>query len=56
VLFERDGAGIRVRKATLPGELWGSLCDSEIDPLRELALERRRDRASENRRMRELSS
>jgi AbrB family looped-hinge helix DNA binding protein len=56
VLFEREGADIRVRKAASPGELWGSLRDSEIDPLRELVVERRRDRTREDRRMRELSS
>jgi AbrB family looped-hinge helix DNA binding protein len=56
VLFEREGTDIRVRKAASPGELWGSLRDSEIDPLRELVVERRRDRTREDRRMRELSS
>jgi AbrB family looped-hinge helix DNA binding protein len=55
VMFERDGAGIRVFKAASPGALWGSLPDSEIDPLQELAAERRRDRAREERRTREPS-
>lgn len=55
VLFERDGAGIRVRKATAPDELWGSLGDSRTDPLQELAAQRRRDLAREEPRARRLS-
>jgi AbrB family looped-hinge helix DNA binding protein len=55
VLLERDGTGIRVRKANASEELWGSLPDSGVDPLHELLAERRRDRAREDRRARELS-
>lgn len=45
VLFEQDGPAICVRKATVPGELWGSLADSGIDPLAELATRHQRDLA-----------
>jgi AbrB family looped-hinge helix DNA binding protein len=45
VLFEQDGPAICVRKATAPGELWGSLADSRIDPLAELDARRQRDLA-----------
>jgi AbrB family looped-hinge helix DNA binding protein len=53
VLLERDGAGIRVRKVSTSEELWDSLPPSERDPLKELVRERRRDRAREDRQMRE---
>jgi AbrB family looped-hinge helix DNA binding protein len=55
VTLERDGATIRVRKVGSSEELWGSLPDSGVDPLRELSEEKRRDRAREARRTQELA-
>ena len=49
VLFEREGVGIRVWKAPVAGDLWGSLPAAEIDPLRTLMEEKRREREREDR-------
>jgi bifunctional DNA-binding transcriptional regulator/antitoxin component of YhaV-PrlF toxin-antitoxin module len=49
VTLERDGATIRVRKVGSSEDLWGSLPDSGVDPLRELVAGQRRDRAREDR-------
>lgn len=49
VLFEREGGGIRVWKAPVADDLWGSLPAAEIDPLRALMEEKRREREREDR-------
>ncbi|HXB66127.1 MAG TPA: AbrB/MazE/SpoVT family DNA-binding domain-containing protein [Solirubrobacteraceae bacterium] len=49
VLFEREGAGIRVWKAPAADDLWGSLPMAESDPLRTLMGEKRREREREDR-------
>lgn len=53
VLFEREGEGIRIWKAPVANDLWGSLPQAEIDPLRALMEDKRRERAREDRRLRE---
>jgi AbrB family looped-hinge helix DNA binding protein len=54
VLFEREGEGIRVWKASVANDLWGSLPPAEIDPLRALMEDKRRERAHEDREDRRL--
>ena len=49
MLFEREGVGIRVWKAPVADDLWGSLPAAEIDPLRTLMEEKRREREREDR-------
>jgi AbrB family looped-hinge helix DNA binding protein len=51
VLFEREGEGIRVWKAPATDDLWGSLPPAEIDPLRMLVEDKRREREHEDRRL-----
>jgi AbrB family looped-hinge helix DNA binding protein len=54
VLVEREGESIRVWKIGAPEHLWGSLAPSEVDPLATLVDDKRRERAREDRRLREL--
>ena len=56
VVLERDGTGIRVQKAVTGHELWASLPQADTNPLDELAESRRRDRATENRRVTRLDT
>jgi AbrB family looped-hinge helix DNA binding protein len=53
VLFERAGSEIRVWKAPAANALWGSLPAAEIDPLRTLMEDKRREREREDRGLRE---
>jgi AbrB family looped-hinge helix DNA binding protein len=56
VLFEREGEGIRVWKAPARDELWGSVAPAQVDPLRTLMRDKRREREREDRRSQEHAS